>query len=104
MLCNLFAKAQERKERGVILYYSPQTRAFPVLWTLEELAVEYELKIVNLKQAEQKEDEYRRLNPMMKVPALTDGDVVVQSSTKRAPRRPSIRSARSRRAWALRTS
>jgi glutathione S-transferase len=61
----------------VILYYSPQTRAFPVLWTLEELAVEYELKIVNLKQAEQKKDEYRRLNPMMKVPALTDGDVVV---------------------------
>jgi glutathione S-transferase len=61
----------------VILYYSPQTRAFPVLWTLEELAVEYELKIVNLKQAEQKKDEYRRINPMMKVPALTDGDVVV---------------------------
>jgi glutathione S-transferase len=47
-----------------------------VLGTLEELAVEYELKIVNLKQAEQKGDEYRRLNPM-KVPALTDGDVVV---------------------------
>jgi glutathione S-transferase len=44
----------------VILYYSPQTRAFPVLWTLEELAVEYELKIINLKQAEQKKDEYRR--------------------------------------------
>lgn len=43
----------------MILYYSPQTRAFPVLWTLEELAVEYELKIVNLKQAEQKKDEYR---------------------------------------------
>ena len=61
----------------MILYYSPQTRAFPVLWTLEELAVEYELKIVNLKQAEQKKDEYRRLNPMMKVPVLTDGDVVV---------------------------
>jgi glutathione S-transferase len=48
-----------------------------VLWTLEELAVEYELKIVNLKQAGQKEDQYRRFNPMMKVPALTDGDVVV---------------------------
>jgi glutathione S-transferase len=48
-----------------------------VLWILEELAVAYELKIVNLKQAGQKEDEYRRLNPMMKVPALTDGDVVV---------------------------
>jgi glutathione S-transferase len=77
MLCNLFAKAKEQKDRGVILYYSPQTRAFPVLWTLEELAVEYELKIVNLKQAEQKKDEYRRLNPMMKVPALPDGDVVV---------------------------
>src|SRR5215475_5823919 len=61
MLGNLSAKAKERKERGVILSYCPQTRAFPVLWTLEEPAVEYELKIVNLKQGEQKKDEYRRL-------------------------------------------
>jgi len=77
MLCNLFAKAQERKERGVILYYSPQTRAFPVLWTLEELAVEYDLKIVNLNQADKRRTSTGRLNPMMKVPALIDGDVVV---------------------------
>ena len=39
------------------LTLQPQTRAFPVLWTLEELAVEYELKIINLKQAEQRKDE-----------------------------------------------
>ncbi len=61
----------------MILYYSPQTRAFPVLWTLEELGVEYELEIIDLKLGDQKKGEYRRLNPMMKVPALTDGDVVV---------------------------
>ena len=61
----------------MILYDSPQTRAFPVLWTLEEPAVECELKIVNLKQAEQQKDEYRRLNPMMKVPALADDEIVV---------------------------
>jgi len=48
-----------------------------VLWTLEEPAVECELKIVNLKQAEQQKDEYRRLNPMMKVPALADDEIVV---------------------------
>jgi glutathione S-transferase len=61
----------------MILYYSPQTRAFPVLWTLEELGVEYELKIIDLKLGAQKKGEYRRLNPMMKVPTLTDGHVVV---------------------------
>jgi glutathione S-transferase len=48
-----------------------------VLWTLEELDAQYELKIVNLKRRDQKKDEYRRINPMMKVPALSDGDVVV---------------------------
>jgi len=61
----------------MILYYSPQTRAFPVLWALEELGSEYELKIIDLQQGAQKTDEYRRLNPMMKVPALADAETVV---------------------------
>jgi len=61
----------------MILYYSPQTRAFPVLWALEELGADYELKTVDLGRGDQKTDDYRRLNPMMKVPALADGDTVV---------------------------
>ncbi|QWG18096.1 glutathione S-transferase family protein [Bradyrhizobium sediminis] len=61
----------------MILYYSPQTRAFPVLWALEEIGSEYELKIINLRQGAQKADDYRRLNPMMKVPTLADGETVV---------------------------
>jgi glutathione S-transferase len=61
-------------EGKVILYYSPRTRAFPVLRALQELGSRYELEIIDLKQ---RKDEYRRLNPMMKVPALRDDEVVV---------------------------
>ncbi len=61
----------------MILYYTPQTRAFPVLWALEELAAQYELKAVDLSRGEQKTDEYHRLNPMTKVPTLVDGEAVV---------------------------
>jgi hypothetical protein len=38
----------------MILYYSPQTRAFAVLWALEELGSQYELKIIDLQQGAQK--------------------------------------------------
>jgi glutathione S-transferase len=61
----------------MILYYSPKTRAFPILWTLEELGAEYELKFLNLGAGEQKSDEYRRVNPMMKIPALVDKDTTI---------------------------
>jgi glutathione S-transferase len=61
----------------VILYYSPRTRAFPVWRALQELGSRYELEIIDLKQGDQRKDEYRRLNPTMKVPALRDDEVVV---------------------------
>ena len=64
----------------MILYYSPKTRAFPVLWALEELGAEYELKFLNLGAGEQTTDDYRRVNPMMKV-------TVTLYST---PNRPSV--------------
>lgn len=61
----------------MILYHSPKTRAFPVLWALEELGLPYQLKSIDLSRGEQKTEEYRRINPMMKVPALADGDTFV---------------------------
>jgi glutathione S-transferase len=64
----------------VILYYSQGTRVFPVLWTLEELNAKYELVVLDLKQGEQQSKEYKRLNPMMKVPTLADSDVVVSET------------------------
>ena len=64
----------------MILYYSPKTRAFPVLWALEELGTDYELKSLDLSRGEQGKAEYRRINPMMKVPTLVDGDAIVSET------------------------
>lgn len=61
----------------MILHYSPKTRAFPVLRALEEFGVEYDLKYVKLSDGEQRTEEFRRINPMMKVPALVDDDTIV---------------------------
>jgi hypothetical protein len=40
------------EERRVIPYYSPGTRAFPVLWTLEELNAKHELVVLDRKQGQ----------------------------------------------------
>jgi glutathione S-transferase len=44
---------------------------------LEELNARYELKVLNLKKGAQRDDAYRRINPMMKVPSLVDDNIVV---------------------------
>jgi glutathione S-transferase len=64
----------------VILYYFPATRAFPVLWLLEEINADYQLEIVDLKKGAQNSGLYRRLNSMMKVPTLVNDGVVVNET------------------------
>ena len=55
------------------LYWSPNSRAFRALWMLEELGRPYERVLVDLRSGAQAAPEYRRINPMGKVPALRDG-------------------------------
>jgi glutathione S-transferase len=47
----------------MILYYFPATRAFPVLWLLEEISAEYKLEVLDLKRGEQSAERYRQINP-----------------------------------------
>lgn len=47
---------------------------------LEELGLEYELHAINIRQGEQKTDEFQKLNPNAKVPVLIDGDLVLTES------------------------
>jgi glutathione S-transferase len=47
---------------------------------LEEVGVEYELRWVDIMAGQQKSPELLALNPMGKLPVLTDGDVVVTES------------------------
>ena len=56
------------------LYWCAKTRAFRALWMVEELGVEYERVVVDIRdEARQNDPEFAIASPMGKVPALSDG-------------------------------
>lgn len=65
------------ENRQVTLYHCPYTRSTGALTLLEELGVEYNLHVMNMKAGEQRKPEFLAINPMGKVPTLTHGDAVV---------------------------
>lgn len=65
---------------SVALYHHPFSRAAGTLWMLEEVGVDYELRFVDILAGEQKTPEVLALNPMGKLPILTDGDTVATES------------------------
>jgi glutathione S-transferase len=62
------------------LYWAPRTRSLRALWVLEEAGVPYERVRLDLSAGEQKSAEFRAINPMAKVPALTDGALAIAES------------------------
>ena len=56
-------------------YFSPMSRAATTAWMLAELDVPHEQILIEMPAGENAE--YRAINPMGKVPALVDGDVLV---------------------------
>ncbi len=54
----------------ITLYHSPQTRSSGALTLLEELGAPYELRALNMKAGEQRQDAYLAVNPLGKVPAI----------------------------------
>ena len=62
---------------SLVLYHHPYSRAATVLWMLEEVGVEHELKFVDMPGGAHKAPELLALNPMGKLPILTDGEEVV---------------------------
>jgi glutathione S-transferase len=65
---------------SIVLHHHPFSRASGVVWMLEEIGVEYELRFVDLMAGGHKAPELVALNPMGKLPILVDGDVVVTES------------------------
>lgn len=61
----------------ITLFHHPFSRAAGVVWTLEEIGQPYELRFVDLMKGEHKTPPIVALNPMGKLPILTDGEVVV---------------------------
>lgn len=61
----------------ITLYHHPFSRATGSLWALEEVGVDYELQQVDMPAGAHKKPDILKLNPMGKLPILTDGDLVV---------------------------
>ena len=61
----------------ITLYHHPFSRAAGTLWALEEVGQPYQLAFVDIMKGGQKAPEILAINPMGKLPTLTDGDVVV---------------------------
>jgi len=58
-------------------YFNPISRGATTAWMFAELDVEHEDIVIDVSANEQDSPTYRAINPMGKVPALVDGDVVV---------------------------
>src|SRR5689334_1657253 len=55
-----------------VLHYAPRSRAFRILWLLEEARAPYELAVYDLQKGTHKDRAYLAVNPDGKVPALVD--------------------------------
>lgn len=64
----------------VKLYFAPKTRATRPRWLLEELAVPYQLVVVDLAAGENRRPEYLAIHPHGEVPALVDGELTLIES------------------------
>ena len=54
------------------LYWCPRTRSFSALWLMEETGAPYERVLTDITTGAQRAPEYLAINPMGKVPAITD--------------------------------
>lgn len=56
------------------IYHAKGTRSIRLIWLCEELALPYEIVTIDFSPAYRASPEWRRLNPVGKVPAISDGD------------------------------
>jgi glutathione S-transferase len=65
----------------IVLYGSIYSRTFTARWILEELELPHRLEVVDIRRGDQKQPGFLSINPMGKVPALSDdGEVVTETS------------------------
>lgn len=62
------------------IYHVPGTRSMRVVWLAEELALPHEVVTISFSPEFRGTPEWRRLNPVGKVPAMTDGDFTLFES------------------------
>jgi len=62
------------------LFHAPMTRSVRVRWLLEEMKLPYTLDRVEFARGDVGGAAFRAVNPLQKVPAFKDGDVVILES------------------------
>src|SRR4030095_12158741 len=78
-LCSWCARGGVAKERAmsdIIFYHNPMSRGQIIRWMLEEIGAPYDTEILDYASS-MKSEEYRTINPMMKVPAISHNGKVV---------------------------
>ena len=61
----------------LVFFHAPQSRSSGVAVLLDELAAPHEVRIVDMKDGEQRQPAFLAINPMGKVPALLYGNALV---------------------------
>ncbi|KPK30557.1 MAG: hypothetical protein AMJ66_09380 [Betaproteobacteria bacterium SG8_40] len=62
------------------IFHAPGTRGFRVIWLCEELGTPYEIVPVDMSPAYRASPEWRKLNPVGKVPVMSDGALTMFES------------------------
>jgi len=62
------------------LYYMPGTRSTRPRWLLEELGIPYKLRRVDMRAGEHKTESFLAVNPLAKLPVLTQGNSTITES------------------------
>ncbi|MGI9335033.1 MAG: glutathione S-transferase family protein [Gammaproteobacteria bacterium] len=62
------------------IYHAPGTRGYRVIWLCEELGTPYRVEPVDMSPAYRSSPEWRRMNPVGKVPVMTDGELTLFES------------------------
>jgi glutathione S-transferase len=56
------------------LYYNPRSRSLIAKWMLDECGADYEIVPIDFEKREHKSQEFLKINPAGKLPALVDGE------------------------------
>ena len=64
----------------MLLHYAQNSRAVRVAWLLEQLNLPYKIKKYKLGDKEMREERYKKLNPLGRVPTLEDDELIISES------------------------
>ena len=62
------------------LFWAPRSRSMRALWMMEEIGQPYERALIDIRSGVQDQPDYRKVNPLGKVPAIEDDGVFVSES------------------------